>query len=235
LVVLRRLSPFLSKERAFCFAFGFVAKRHAMAKQLLLVRHGAIDAYYDRRYAGRIDVPLNDPWRAEAEPLVRFVRAHNPTQFYCSPLLRARQTFELLTPKNAAWPMTLDDDLREVDFGNWEGRTWDEVAAEQPETTSAWWEFRDDFAFPGGESIAGFAERTRQAAWRLAADPAEVVLAVTHGGAIRMILCHLLGLPVRNFLKFNPRRGTCAVLERPFGDSWVLTGLNLPGDVTEAH
>ena len=202
-----------------------------MAKQLLLVRHGAIGAYYDRRYAGRTDLPLDEQWRAgaEARNLARFVRGHNPTQIYCSPLLRARQTLEILAP-DAAWPMTLDDDLREVDFGQWEGRTWDEVAAEQPETNSAWWEFREGFAFPGGggESIAAFADRTRRAAQRLAADPADVVLAVTHGGAIRMMLCHLLELPVRNFLRFNPRRGACTVLERPYGDSWVLTGLNLP-------
>lgn len=199
-----------------------------MARTILLLRHGPLDAAYEQRYVGRLDAPLAASWLPTAPAVGDFLRTRKPATCLCSPLLRARQTADAVA---TGLPVALDDDLAEIDFGRWDGRTWDDVAAAERADVAGWWEFRDGFAFPGGESLAGFSQRTRRVADRLAADPADTVLAISHGGPIRMMLCHLLGLPAKSFLMFNPRRGLCAVVESAWGSGWVLTGLNVPGMV----
>ncbi len=94
-----------------------------------------------------------------------------------------------------------------------------------------WAAFEFDFAFPGGESLAGFLERVRQSADRMAHDPADTVLAVTHGGAIRAIICHLLGLDPRNYVLFEVEYAAAVVLHL-FDGRGVLTfpGADVPGD-----
>ena len=80
---------------------------------------------------------------------------------------------------------------------------------------------RADFAFPGGEGLAGFFERVSAAADRLAADDADTVLAVTHGGVIRAMICHLLSLERRHYVLFDVDYAAVVVL-RLFDGRGVL-------------
>ena len=112
------------------------------------------------------------------------------------PAPRAAQTAEILRSATGCAPET-DPDLREIDFGRWEGKMFSEIRDSSPEDVERWARFAPDFAFPGGESMRDFLDRVGRAADRLAADEAETVLAVTHGGVIKIMLCHLLGLEAR--------------------------------------
>ncbi len=90
-----------------------------------------------------------------------------------------------------------------------------------------------DFAFPGGESLQGFFERIASAADRMVRDPADTVLAVTHGGVIRAMICHLLGLEPRNYVLFAVDYAAAVVLDL-FDGSGVLafsSGDDSPGGV----
>jgi broad specificity phosphatase PhoE len=148
-----------------------------------------------------------------------------PEVCFCSPLLRARQTAEVIL-KNLHLPVHTDDDLREIDFGAWECKTFEEVVAADARAVKRWAEFDQRFTFPGGESLGGFLARIRRMARRLANDPASTVLAVTHGGVIRMMICHFLGLRPRNYVLFDVAHASCAVIDL-FDGKGVLTGLNL--------
>jgi len=84
-----------------------------------------------------------------------------PQACYCSPMQRCRQTAAAMVPD---LPLRLDPDLREIDFGQWETRTFAEAVAHDPSLVDRWAAFAADFAFPGGEAVGEFLRRVRAAA-----------------------------------------------------------------------
>ena len=195
-----------------------------MAYQLLLVRHANIGPQYAGRYVGSTDVPAEPQGLQQARELAGLVQSRRPGRCFCSPLVRARQTAEAIC-ESTSLRIEFDEDLCEVDFGEWEGKAFDEIAAEDPAMVDRWAEFSDDFTFPGGESVGGFLSRIHRAADRLAKDSADVVLVVTHAGVMRGMICHFLGLPSSNYLLFGVRHATCTTIELADGKG-VLSGLN---------
>ncbi len=194
-----------------------------MAMRLVLVRHGDLGEQHRGRYVGRTDAPLAAEGRRQAEALAgeagRLAGAH----FLCSPLLRARETARIALGDGGTF--TIDEDLREVDFGRWELMNFAEIAAADPAAVDRWAALGDDFTFPGGESIGAFRGRVGAAAGRIAADPAGTVVAFTHGGVIRLLICHFLGLEYRRYLLFDARPGSLSEISID-GGKGVLTRLN---------
>lgn len=195
-----------------------------MASRLLLVRHADIAPQYAGQYVGSTDVPAEPHGLQQARQVAELVQATRPGRCFCSPLLRARQTAELICDLTGL-EIRVDEDIREVDFGQWEGRKFEQIAADDPEAVDRWADFSEAFTFPGGESVGDFLTRIRRAARRFATDPAEVVLAVTHAGVIRGMICHFLGLHPRHYLLFNVRHAACTTIDL-YGGKGVLSGLN---------
>ena len=171
-----------------------------MARRLLLVRHARIVAASTGRLIGATDAPLDAEGLRQAGVLAERVRRWSPDCYCSSPMERCRQTVAAIA---GSTPVQFDDDLREIDFGRCEGRTFAEVAREDASLAGRWAALDDDFAFPGGERLGGFLERVRGAVDRLARLDVPTVLAVTHGGVIRSAICHLLGLEPRHYLAFD--------------------------------
>jgi alpha-ribazole phosphatase len=193
-----------------------------MADYLYLVRHGRTGSGRDCRYLGRTDEPLNAVGRLQVEALAQLLRAKRRCgRCVCSPLQRATQTAEILRSVTGCAP-EIDADLREIDFGRWEGKMFSEIRDSSAEEVERWARFSPDFAFPGGESLRDFLDRVRRAADRLAADEAETILAVTHGGVIKVMLCHLLGLEARRYVAFEIATASLTVV-RLFEGKGVLS------------
>ena len=180
-----------------------------MAERLILIRHGALAEAHRGRYIGRTDAPLSAEGRRQAAALGREFRRWARARCLCSPLLRCRETYAIALGDDGR--MTIDEDLREIDFGRWEGLGFAEIVAQDPAAVDRWAALIEDFAFPGGEGMRTFNERITAVAGRIAADPAETVVAVTHGGVIRFLICHFLGLAMRDHLLFDV--GTASVSE----------------------
>lgn len=191
-----------------------------MAQELILIRHGYLGARYDGRFVGSTDAPLADEGPAQVACLADRMNEFAGAKCFCSPMLRTRQTADAM-----ALPYEIDEDLREIDFGSWECETFDEINASDPDTVSKWAEYADDFAFPGGDSIGGFNARVRRFAERVANEPSRRVLAVTHGGVIRTLICHFLGLELRNYLLFEVKPASISKIAIYDGKG-VLTQLN---------
>ena len=121
------------------------------------------------------------------------------------------------------------DSLREVDFGQWELKTFEQVANESARAVKLLANFDPKFRFPGGESLGGFLARVRRISHRLSDDPAETVMVVTHGGVIRSMICRFLGIRPRDYLLFDVAHATCTVIN-VFDNKGVLSGLNLRGE-----
>jgi broad specificity phosphatase PhoE len=119
--------------------------------------------------------------------------------------------------------------LCELDFGELEGRTYDEIAAERPELYRAWMETPTEVEFPGGESYARLRTRVMAAVDELRArHDGETVAAVTHGGVIRAVLGHVLRMPDEAIFRLEQRYLGVSVVE------W-LDGFPLVRQVNGAH
>ncbi len=195
-----------------------------MAKKLILIRHGMLEPEYSGRFVGRIDAGLSSAGRRQAEALARCLDRLEPGSIIASPLRRARETADIAM-KTRDQSCLFDDGLCEIDFGDWEKKTFDEIKAADPENAARWGRFEKDFAFPGGESLSGFIDRIGALARRLASHPAPTVAAMTHGGVIRFLICHFLGLDPRHYLLFNVDYASVSILDL-FGGAGVLTRLN---------
>jgi broad specificity phosphatase PhoE len=194
-----------------------------MAQRLILIRHGDLGEGCRGRYVGRTDAPLSPEGRRQAAALARKLERLGGARILCSPLLRARETAALAL--GAEGVLTIDDDLREIDFGRWESMSFAEIAAADPAAVDGWAALDEDFAFPGGEGIGAFRRRIEAVAGRIAADPAGTIAAVTHGGVIRLIICLLLGLDTRHYLLFDVRPGSISEIRIEEGRG-VLARLN---------
>jgi alpha-ribazole phosphatase len=159
--------------------------------RLLLIRHAEPAEGARGRCYGRLDVDLSPAGLLNAERLAERLRDVELEQVYVSPRRRAVQTAAAL-----GGSPTVDDRLRELDFGELEGRTYDEIEREQPTFFRRWMETPTLVRFPGGESYGELRERVAAAVDdAVAAHPGRTVALVSHGGVIRAALAVALGLP----------------------------------------
>jgi probable phosphoglycerate mutase len=147
-----------------------------MSVNLVLVRHGATDMSDQGRLNGWLDVPLNDRGRDQAGQLRRALADRSFDGVWSSDLLRAEQTAWV-----AGFEPTADHRLRELDFGELEGSTWDDC---DPDMRTSLLRF-DGFVAPGGESVEAMRGRVRDLIEGLSSG---THLLFTHGGPIRLVL-----------------------------------------------
>jgi alpha-ribazole phosphatase len=194
-----------------------------MVQRLILIRHGDLGERYHGRYIGRTDAVLSAKGRRQAAALSVPLGRLKAAQFLASPLRRTRETAEIAIGTNR--DIVIDANLREVDFGRWEGMNFAEIAAADPAAVDRWASLEEDFFFPDGEGIRAFRERIRIAAERIPAVPAGTVVLLTHGGVIRFLICHFLGLSDRQHLLFDIRPASISEIRIDAGKG-ILTLLN---------
>lgn len=181
--------------------------------RLLLTRHGQTEWHHDNRYAGRTDIDLNETGRREAEALAERAAREVPDHILCSPLVRAVETVRP-SAEACSVELAVDERLREVDFGEWEGKTLAEIRSSHPEAAERFVNDPDERPFPGGEPLPDAADRALDALRDLDREhPGEKVLVVAHNTLIRLILCSLLGIPLKDYRRRFPRMVNAAINE----------------------
>ncbi|MGW4959417.1 bifunctional RNase H/acid phosphatase [Nonomuraea sp. NPDC004186] len=175
-----------------------------VATSLLLLRHGETALSVERRFSGRGDAELTANGLAQAaaaaERLSR--EPYRLDVIVSSPLKRARQTAEAVA-RRTGLDVEVDEDLRELDFGDWEGHTFTEVQRRWPAELSTW--LADpETAPPGGESFATVARRVQAAGERLVERyEGKTVLAVSHVTPIKMLLRLALMAPLESLYRMH--------------------------------
>jgi len=173
-----------------------------------LIRHAEPDAAVEGLCYGSLDVALSAIGRAHAAQLAERLRAEPLDAVYSSPRLRATQTADAIAaPQGLA--VSVCTAFRELDFGDFEGRPYDEIAAAHPELYRQWMENPTAVQFPNGESFARMRERVL-GAYRplLAAHEGTNIAIVTHGGVVRIVLAEALGIPARNIFRIGLSYGS---------------------------
>jgi probable phosphoglycerate mutase len=152
---------------------------------VLLVRHGETEWSRAHKHTGRTDIPLTDAGREAARDLGERLHDRAFTEVLTSPLVRAAETCRLALPD--ADPLVRDD-LREWDYGEYEGRTTTEIREERPD----WYLWHD--GCPGGESAEDVGRRADRIIEELAGLDRDVAV-VAHGHLLRVLTARWLGLP----------------------------------------
>jgi broad specificity phosphatase PhoE len=179
---------------------------------VLLVRPGETDWSRSGRHTGRTDQPLNDEGRQQAVLLGPRLAAEQFGLVLVSPLQRAAETAELAGVTGAVY----DPDLVEWDYGEYEGRTTDDIRAAHP----GWMLFRD--GAPGGESAPDVGARADRALAVIRAAAGAHVLVVAHGHLLRVLTARWSGLPAAEGQVFGAPAAASVALLGPERESSVV-------------
>lgn len=182
----------------------------------LLARHADHD-WVGRGFAGRLPgVSLNARGREQAQELVERLRGHPLDAIYCSPQPRTHQTAQPLAAERGLEPVT-EPAFDEVDLGEWQGRTFDEVRGQA--AWRQWLERRSQARPPGGEAFADVPRRALQGLHALAArHPGGHVFVVSHGDVLKAVIASCLGLSLDLLERFDVAPASVSVLA--LEDGW---------------
>jgi probable phosphoglycerate mutase len=153
-----------------------------------LARHGQTAYNREGRFQGHLPVPLDETGRRQAHELAEVASRRSWATLWSSPLVRARQTAAVVAERIGLAPRE-DARFAETHTGDWSGRTFADVHAEDPDGFAAFRAMDAGFRFPGGESYAEHLERVGDGLRALRTTPGALpALVVCHGGSIRLAL-----------------------------------------------
>ena len=176
-------------------AAGFFVAGEVVVSRLWLIRHGEPAAEARQRCYGDLDIGLSDKGREQMARVAASVHAEPFAAIYASPRSRALESARILAAA-AACPLALVDDFREINFGDFEGRTYDEIARDHPELFRQWMETPTQIHFPNGESFFQMRARVLAAFHDIRrTHQGQTIAIVSHGGVNRIILSWALAMP----------------------------------------
>jgi alpha-ribazole phosphatase len=176
--------------------------------RLILIRHAEPEEDARGRCYGSLDIGLSEAGREHARRLASRLAQVEYEAVYSSPRVRARETADAIAAARGL-AAVVDEDLRELDFGELEGRTFDEIAASMPDLYREWMETPTRVRFPGGECWADLKERAVRSIARIEGD----AIVVTHGGVIRAALSDWLAIPDEAVFRFELGYGGVTIVE----------------------
>jgi broad specificity phosphatase PhoE len=178
--------------------------------RIILTRHGQTEWNRIERFRGHADIALNETGLLQAELTSRYIQAQwKPNAIYTSPMSRAVKTGEAIgAPYNLkAEPL---QNLIDIDYGDWQGLTPEEVGQVWGETLANWYRTPHLVHIPNGESLQDVLARTTYALRNiLEKHPFEEVVIVGHDSVNRILLLFMLGLPLSRY--WHIAQGTCAI------------------------
>jgi alpha-ribazole phosphatase len=194
-----------------------------MAK-LLLIRHGTTKLHANDRFWGKTDIPLSDAGIEQARQLHARLAKEDIKAIFASTLSRATATAEIIAGGRNL-KITACDELCECNFGYAEGLTFKEIEKLYPALAgelAAW----QAVSFPGGETLDQLNERVKAFIKKLEPfQSSETIAIVSHGGPLRLLVCHLLGIETKHWQQIRIDRGSLSVVET-YPQTAIITLLN---------
>ena len=173
------------------------------ATRLLLIRHAEVEARYQGVFGGRIDMELSPRGHEQAAAPGQVSPPKPLSAIYASPMKRVQQTLAPLLVNGAPKPIIFPD-LREVDFGDWTGLSWDEVQEKFGVSAFSWLEQLECGGIANAECGETLRDRVEPCLERILADHAGQQVAIfCHGGIIRVLLSILLRWPLASMGMFE--------------------------------
>jgi alpha-ribazole phosphatase len=191
--------------------------------KVILVRHGQTLWNLEMKYQGHCDVALTEKGIKQAELAAISLAAEPISAIYASDLCRALATAECIAKKHNV-QVTAIPELREINFGQWEGLTYDKINNQWSEIMAKLFTHPDEIQIPDGETFREVKERATAALAKLVAQhPNETIVVVSHGGTIRTILCAILNIHLNYLWKIKQDNTAINILE--YYDNEVMVSL----------
>lgn len=195
----------------------------AVACRLILVRHAAAEG--DGRFQGQLDVALTDAGRRQLRSLAEKLSRYPMQAIYASDLMRARETAAAVGRRRRL-SVKSRAELREMGFGEWQGRSWEEIEKRFPRLASEWMNRFPRLQIPGAERFAHFRKRVEGAIQRIVAGHRrQCVLVVAHAGVIRTFLAKALRIRERDMFRLPQDPGGVNVVDYLNGN-WIVRCVN---------
>lgn len=194
--------------------------------RLLLVRHGISEYNISHRLAGsRSDIDMTSGGYRQVERLRDRLAAEKIDAVYSSDLKRALVTTEILT-KNRDMEIVRCPELREIDYGEVEGLTFEQIGRQFPAVAELIRKFDLQIQFPGGEGFGEFTARVGKFTDRLEKHaPSETILVTAHSGSIRTLVCHLLGMGLKHWRQIRIDNASLTIIDT-YAGSAIISLLN---------
>lgn len=202
--------------------------------RLLLIRHGETQWNQESRFQGIRDIPLNHNGRLQSQKAADFLQSVPLDFAVSSPMLRPKETAEIILQHHCQVALDLQPDLMEICHGLWEGKLESEIEAEFPGLLQAWKTAPETVQMPEGENLQQVWERA-VACWQERVNyycqqtDKTLGIVVAHDAINKVILADLLGLSPANFWNIKQGNGGVSVIDYPHGpDSQpILQAINL--------
>ncbi len=181
--------------------------------RIYLVRHGQVEGHQEKRYNGQTDVALTALGQEQFAALTERLREKTVGAVYCSDLSRCVIGARMLAQPHGLQP-TLCPALRELNMGDWEGTTWQDLKRLYPEQ----WQARLDdvvhYRAPGGENLLDVLARVRPQMQQIVeGHRGEEVIVVAHGGVNRLILLDAIGAPPERLFSVEQNYGCLNIID----------------------
>ena len=194
-------------------------------KLIYLARHGDIGLGKDKRFIGQSDLPLTDLGKKQAHSLKDKFCQVPLENIYCSDLVRSQQTAEIIASAHKIIPMARLE-LRELNMGDWEGKLFSDIRDNYPQEYKERGENIAHYSTPEGESFSDCYNRVIPIFESLTQSDEKTILIIGHAGVNRVILCHVLGIPLASIFRLEQSYG-CLNLICKVGVEYQLKYLNL--------
>jgi len=174
--------------------------------QIILTRHGEVEGIHPERFRGRMELELTPLGREQARAVAQRIAAEfTPQAVYTSPMGRCRDTGAQIAAACGLSAQVLDG-VNDLDYGDWQWKTHEEVKAAHPQTYALWKSAPQWVRFPGGESLQDLALRTADGLRALLQRHADhTVVLVGHDSVNRALLLHALDLPLSAYWRITQK------------------------------
>lgn len=181
--------------------------------RLCFIRHGEVESAYHRVFGGTIDMELSPFGHEQAQSMAEYLQRYPFDAIYASPMKRVQQTLAALVELQNKVATVLPG-LREVDFGDWTGLSWEQVHEQFQVSAFAWLEQLEHGHISRAESVVHFRERVDLSLQQILREqPEKTVAVVCHGGVIRMALAIVLDLPFKKTAGFDIEYASITILD----------------------
>lgn len=193
---------------------------------IYFLRHGETDENKNRYYYGKMDVSLNSNGIEQCKRAGEILKNISFDRIYVSDRKRTLQTANIVmdmssVKRYSAGEIISDSRINEMCFGDFEGKTYEEIKETFPKECSLWERDWKNFSPPHGESYVDFFRRVRGFMDDILSVSFDNVLVVTHGGVIRTSYCAVLDDNLDFFWKFSSKNGDISLIKYEYGNIFV--------------
>jgi broad specificity phosphatase PhoE len=187
--------------------------------RVLLIRHGETDFNLTHRFQGRIDMPLNEEGKNQAQALSLALKHELLTAIYSSPLIRAMETARSIKALHPSTPLFEEEGLIEMDLGELDGMQVGDWISRHQKFYKTWRTTPSRLKMPGGESLGEVQIRAMDTLERITKPypRGSTLLLCSHNFVNRTIICHALGLSLDRFREFQQDAAALNVLYKREG------------------